>query len=286
MSKCRGFCFTINNHTTHDEEKLQDIIAECSYCVYGREVGENGTPHLQGFIYFKNARSFKSVKTILPRAHLERMKGTPKEASDYCKKDGVFYEHGVLPQQGRRTDLDAVCAAAATGVPIETLATTFPSLFVKYPQGLSKLVEYSLKPPSTYEKTVYWLVGHSGAGKTRYVFDHHPATDIWRAPFSFNWFNGYCGQPVALFDDFRPDWPGFTFTLLLALIDRYPLKVPVKGSFVSWQPQTVYFTSVLHPKTLLDAIVLKTDENLIQLQRRITEIREIIGPDPESSGPN
>ena len=39
---------------------LQTI--ECKYQIIGKEIGEKGTPHLQGFIAFKSARSFNAVR--------------------------------------------------------------------------------------------------------------------------------------------------------------------------------------------------------------------------------
>lgn len=108
--RARGWVFTLNNYTDADQQRLRDAIDgnTISYLVFGREVGEHGTPHLQGFIYLRTARAFNTVRALLgsERIHLERMRGTPKQASDYCKKDGDYEEFGELPAQGKRTDLD------------------------------------------------------------------------------------------------------------------------------------------------------------------------------------
>lgn len=67
----------------------------------GFEIGKKGTPHIQGFIYYDTMKSFKQLKEMLPKkAYIEIAKGTPKQASDYCKKDEEWYEFGELPQQG------------------------------------------------------------------------------------------------------------------------------------------------------------------------------------------
>ena len=58
--------------------------------VVGVEVGENGTPHLQGYIRTKKCLRFNAIKSIIgKRAHIEQARGTELENDDYCRKDGV-----------------------------------------------------------------------------------------------------------------------------------------------------------------------------------------------------
>jgi hypothetical protein len=90
---------------------------------------------------------------------------------------------------------------------------------------------------------VYW--GRTGAGKTRAVFDNVPSPeDIYVHPGG-QWFDGYDGQPIVLFDDFGGS--EFKLTYFLKLLDRYPMQVPIKGGFVSWIPKEVYITSNRNP---------------------------------------
>jgi hypothetical protein len=46
-----GFCFTLNNYSPAQELTLCGAIGHCgiTYFVNGHKVGEQGTPHLQGF---------------------------------------------------------------------------------------------------------------------------------------------------------------------------------------------------------------------------------------------
>jgi len=110
--------WTINNYTDTDIERIQNI--DCKYVVYGKEIGENGTPHLQGFIIFNQKKRFSSAKECIGRrAHLEAARGTNAEASQYCKKDGNFWEKGTCPESnpGVREKIrwDLVRSAAAAG---------------------------------------------------------------------------------------------------------------------------------------------------------------------------
>lgn len=99
MSRSRAFCLTVNNYT--DDDVMNWIDCSARYIVFGFEVGENGTPHIQGYIYFHDARTIKSVSKDFPRAHILIAKGTPEQNFDYCSEDGEFYEFGDMPDQGR-----------------------------------------------------------------------------------------------------------------------------------------------------------------------------------------
>ena len=92
MSKNRRYCYTLNNYTEEELTKLRNI--DCEYHILGFEVGENNTPHIQGFIYFKNARSFNTTRKLLKRWHIEPCKGTIEQNITYCMKQGKFEEIG------------------------------------------------------------------------------------------------------------------------------------------------------------------------------------------------
>lgn len=87
--RSRKWCFTLNNYTAEEYKELTELFTSKGWTyVIGKEVGENGTPHLQGFIQHKNAIAFKYLKEILPRAHLEKAKGSVKQNLEYCEKEG------------------------------------------------------------------------------------------------------------------------------------------------------------------------------------------------------
>lgn len=81
--RARGYAITINNPSEVDIAAFCNLGCEFIYQI---ESGQNNTTHLQGFLYFKNAVSFASVKKSLERAHIEVAKN--KEACiNYCKKE-------------------------------------------------------------------------------------------------------------------------------------------------------------------------------------------------------
>lgn len=106
MAQSTRWCFTLNNYEPNDEARLQALRQpEVKYIVFGRETGEGGTPHLQGFVIFGRRLRLRSAKAAIgDRAHLEVTRGTSLEASQYCKKDGDYYELGTPPTERQRTD--------------------------------------------------------------------------------------------------------------------------------------------------------------------------------------
>lgn len=100
MSRTRAFTFTINNYTNDDVLMLLEL--ESVYTCFGFEVGSKGTHHIQGYVYFKDGRTIKSLSKQLRRAHIESARGTVKENQVYTSKDGddMWYSWGEPPSQG------------------------------------------------------------------------------------------------------------------------------------------------------------------------------------------
>lgn len=92
VKKSRKWCFTLNNYTENEFLSLKTKMEQMEHTLYiiGKEVGKNGTPHLQGFIQFKNPRNFNFLKKMNNRLHIEKSKGNIKQNMKYCSKDNNF----------------------------------------------------------------------------------------------------------------------------------------------------------------------------------------------------
>jgi len=95
MSRSRNYVFTLNNWSADDLKCYSELVNKklCSYLIFAKEIGQNETPHLQGYIEFVNPKRFNEVKKLLSdRVHIEPRYGTQNEAIDYVKgvnvKDG------------------------------------------------------------------------------------------------------------------------------------------------------------------------------------------------------
>jgi len=109
----KDWCFTLNNPRQRDHERIRALTY--NYLVYQLEVGENGTPHFQGFIQFPTGKRLSQLKKIISKKiHWEPRRGSAYQAAHYCKKPEPFcdcehcvaaadvprpqfiFEHGVI----------------------------------------------------------------------------------------------------------------------------------------------------------------------------------------------
>ena len=157
------WCFTLNNYTDDDIVRLERLAAvpTTEYLIYGRELGQEGTPHLQGFVMFTVRRRFNCVKRLLgDRYHIEAAVGTPYQAALYCKKDGDFTEFGTapvdrLPREANRGQFanyvswvtDYYAAVGLSPTP-DVIARNHPALFTRYRTNLLDLTERLCPNPS------------------------------------------------------------------------------------------------------------------------------------------
>lgn len=110
MIRARAWCFTLNNYS--DEEVSTNYTQLSKYCVkfvFQEETGEQGTPHLQGVAYFKEAKTITAVKKIMKceRVHLEKCKNI-NASINYCSKTetrtGKIYQMGIEDEESEIED--------------------------------------------------------------------------------------------------------------------------------------------------------------------------------------
>jgi len=237
--------FTLNNYTDDEQEALRVLGAgeQVNYLVFGREVGETGTPHLQGYVEWTSGVSVATSRRRLGgRAHVEMRMGTSSQAADYCKKDGEFEESGTISQPGRRSDMEALKADLEAGSNLRSVSRDHFSSFVRYHRGIMLYRSLNAEPRDfPTEVRLYW--GIADGGKTRRCFEESEDAWVWGGD---HWFDGYDQQEHVIMDDFRGSC--MKPSMFLKITDRYPCQVPVKGAFVNWRPRIMWITSNVDPR--------------------------------------
>lgn len=152
----KRWVFTLNNYTPDEVQVVKNVLETAKYGVFGYEVGENGTPHLQGFVIFESNKRLNALKNAIgQRAHLEIARGTSQQAATYCKKDGNYEEYGSLPtEQGKRSDIVRFkeWIQESDVRPSERdIAEQFPSLYVRYRSSALRMVELLYPQPALVE---------------------------------------------------------------------------------------------------------------------------------------
>lgn len=109
MSAAKNWCFTLNNYTEKEYVQMCNYGRPVTYICIGKEVGEKGTPHLQGYISLEKKQKIPFLKKLNSRAHWEIAKGTPQQNYEYCTKqcteDNKPFIHGNIPtQKGKKSN--------------------------------------------------------------------------------------------------------------------------------------------------------------------------------------
>jgi len=139
------WCFTLNNYTLDDMDMFSSIVPiYCKKYIIGREIGEQGTPHLQGYIELKKKARPMSIfpsKSI----HWEKAIGNASQNNDYCSKDGEIFLVCGMPR------------------PLKPLACE--NNLRPWQEKLIKIIE-----GEPDDREIYWCYSRSGnTGKTTFA---------------------------------------------------------------------------------------------------------------------
>jgi hypothetical protein len=159
--RCAGYIITVNNYTADEVTIFNGLIGpvnnrtRVTFIAYQFEVGESGTPHIQGYMQLSNKMQAGAFTDWLAaklgrRPHVEAQRGTSEQAVDYCSKEDtrapntvpvVLGDYRVVPglgssNQGQRTDLIDVQQDIEHGMSLEELVNKHFSAFAKYDRFL------------------------------------------------------------------------------------------------------------------------------------------------------
>lgn len=234
----RGFVFTINNHQEFPKFNETSMIG----MVTAEQIGDKGTYHIQGVVFFKKDKSARDAErglNLSGRCWIERMKGTWKEAIKYIE-DGhgtniaPAHHDGRSPtateeeehksKQGKRKDIESYIAAIEEGSSELALMRSHGSCWARF-EGLKDRVKRTTKlanmteitwpvtlfgitiqaPDPTNKKRHLWIWGATSISKTHDTQMAFKGKRVYMAPEeSLYRFEGYDDQDVIIYDDVHP----------------------------------------------------------------------------------
>lgn len=239
----KNWVFTINNPTDTDTPALDEWKAK--YIAFGREVGEEGTPHLQGCVVFHTGRRMSALKKLNARAHWERMMGSFTQASDYCFKDGDFTELGEPPMKPRRKgEMEKERWRTAFELirdgKIQELEEIDPAFYGRNMRTFKTYAaDHPISHPPLTQIKAYWIHGVPGSGKSHWARTKYP--NHYKKNTN-KWWDGYRGEETVVIDEWSPQH-AFLAEHLKKWADIWDFTAEVKGGTINIRPKRIIVTS-------------------------------------------
>ena len=257
-----AFLLTLNQPLKFDKVKQYLLsLRALSYAIAGKEKAPStGHEHIHIFVQFK--RTCRLSLKSLCGCHVDKCNGTPQQNKEYVEKGKIIWEYGEMKSKGWLT--------------IEQVKKSKPQERIKLPIQYYRIVkdidmEESKKmfvDDVRKNIKVYYISGHSGAGKTNFAFNL-----IGKEPFNLvKYENGFwmgvtSTCKIALYDDWRDDH--MEPSEFINFVDYNKHIMNVKGGCVINNYNIIIITTIIR----LEFIYMnKPEESRSQWERRVNEI--------------
>ena len=290
----RKFQLTFNNPQKHeyDHESIRRILQDISGIVYWCMCDEEGsTYHTHLYVAFENAKEFSMMQRRFYGAHIEAARGTHRENRDYIRKEGkwrdsdksetnkpeTFEESGELPEESDRhvKQTEKIMSMLYDGATDAEILRECPGAMLylsRIEQARQTLLEEEQRTKFR-ELTVTYIWGESGVGKTRSVMEKHGYENVYRVTNYAHPFDGYKGQKVILFDEFRSSLP---LTEMLCYLDGYPVPLPCRYADRMACYTEVYIISNIPLEKQYPNVQLEEPASFDAFKRRLTSVYRML----------
>lgn len=241
--KRRDYCLTVYPNEEFGDTEFQQAVLDCQYAIRGIEVcPSTGRVHLQCYIYYKNPRSFKKVKSKFPGAHIEPAVGGVSKNVEYCSKDGDVWEWGEKPLSSSKKGVaeserwKRAKIAAQNG----DLDSIDADIYIRLYSNLKKIVADNCVPSVVLERPCgVWLWGKSGYGKSFVCREFWP---VHYPKMCNKWWDGYSNEAIVVMDDVDMGHSCLGHHLKI-WADSYPFIGEIKGICRKLRPALFVVTS-------------------------------------------
>lgn len=247
-TQSRKWQLTINNPADkgYTHEVLKEILAGMKSVIYwcmADEIGESNTYHTHLYLQGRGGINFSTIQKRFAGSHIEMAKGTAQQNREYVSKtgkwetdkkketcvDGTFEEWGEMPveRQGGRNDLADIYSMIKQGMTNFQIMEQVPDIMLQ----LDKLeaARQAIRDEEYADKWrdlhVEYIYGVTGTGKTRSVMEQYGYRNVYRVTDYSHPFDGYMGQDVIMFEEFRSS---LSLGDMLKYLDGYPVVLPCR----------------------------------------------------------
>lgn len=170
-------------------------------------------------------------------------KGTALQNKEYVSKagkweqdrkhetciNGTFEEWGEMPveRQEARNDLADIYSMIKQGMSNYEIMEQVPDIMLQLDK--IEIARQTIRDEMFADKwrdlTVEYIYGDTGTGKTRTIMEKYGYRNVYRVTDYLHPFDGYMGQDVILFEEFRSS---LSLGDMLKYLDGYPVVLPCR----------------------------------------------------------
>lgn len=258
--RVRNWCYTVFNYTTEEILHLKNL--RCKYHVFGEEIcPTTQREHLQGYIVFKDGKTFRSCKKTLcgDKTYVTAANGDAAANKKYCSKGSNVFESGTMPQKrgaaGGLSTQERWAAARDIGKTgdFKRLCEEFPQIGIQHLnkfRAMQTLYAPEVKDLDKIEN--FWYQGAPGTGKS-YAARRHPKiiSGEWKCFVKppTKWWDTYAGEELVVIDEIERS-AVYMGHFLKIWGDPYACIVQSKGSSMKIRPLCIIITSNYTPEEI------------------------------------
>lgn len=223
--------------------------------------------------YCRSCSGCKQTSEVVPADIRDRLLVCQCGASESKGQiEGTTRFYGNL---GDNLPIGDIVSQIQIGVPLRDLALQHPGMMSRHLR-FAQWLTAEVSVPRSKLPFVVDIHGTSGSGKSQFA-SRTVAPDLTFWAWSTAWYDGLrADHQVMILDDIRPSQhiaPNF----FLRVLDRYPLRLPIKGVSVNVDCPVVILTSALPPAAFWQQLgdIHRTTEGYRQFSRRLNNAIEL-----------